>query len=248
MTLQQSDLDYFDRGNVENPRFWARFGGKPNLQNALIADVGCGHGSLCIDMAMSGARRVIGFELNGRKIEFAKENLHRNYPDLEQIVEFRYQDMAVAPETDFDFIVTKDTFEHVLYLARLLEALKQKLAAGGKIFAGFSPLWNSPFGDHRRTRIGIPWGHVIFTEKFLIRRLARKYPEHESVKSIYELGLNKLSLADYRRIFQESGLSIDFFRVNNSDRFVSKVFSLLRKMPLLEEYFSFNIYAILGKP
>jgi SAM-dependent methyltransferase len=249
MALRQADIDYFNRGIVENPRFWSRFGGQPDFADADVADFGCGHGSLCIGIALAGARRVIGFDLDGQRIDFATANLLQNYPQLRDRVEFRQQDVREAPEAGFSYFVSKDTFEHVLELDQILAAMRARLRPGGRIYAGFGPLWNSPWGDHRRTRIGIPWGHVIFSEPYLIRRLNhRNAAAHVRVASIYDLGLNKLAVADYRRLFCDSGLRIVSCRVNASSRPISRLFSLLRAVPLLQEYASHNLYCILEKP
>jgi len=246
--MTQDDIEYYNRCKVENPRYWARFGGRPDFKDSVVADLGCGHGSLCIDIAMSGARKVIGLDLNAHLIDFAKENLRRNYPQLANVIEFRHQDVRDVTEKNFDYFVSKDTFEHVVDLPQVLEAMKTRLRDQGKIYTGFGPLWNSPFGDHGRTKIPIPWGHVIFSQRFLIDRLNRiNRFESEKISSIQDLGLSVLSLADYRCIIMESGMRTVFFGVNVSTRPISRLFSLFRKIPFMEEFFSHNIYCILQK-
>lgn len=39
---------------------------------------------------------------------------------------------------------------------------------------GFAPLYHSPYGDHKRTEALMPWGHLIFPENFLIKRLNKR--------------------------------------------------------------------------
>jgi hypothetical protein len=67
------------------------------------------------------------------------------------------------------------------------------------------------------------------------------------VTSIYDLGLNKLSLADYRRVFRESGLRIVSFKVNQTDHLLSRMFFWLHVVPPLAEYFTHNIYCVLER-
>lgn len=245
MTLHRDDIDYFNHGRAENPRYWFRFGGEPDFKDAVVADLGCGHGSLCIDIALSGAKRVIGLDLNSRLIDFANENLELNYPQFVGTVEFRVQALNESPETQIDYFVSKDTFEHVIGLEQVLAEVKKRLASGGRLYAGFGPLWNSPYGDHGRTMILIPWGHTIFSERFLVNW--RNRLNTEKVTSIQDLGLNALPMAEYLRILRSCGMTINFLQVNASNRFVSRVFSLVRRVPFLEEYFSHNIYCILQK-
>lgn len=47
--------------------------------------------------------------------------------------------------------MSKDTFEHVDDEASLLKGLGQLLGPGGRLYAGFIPLYGSPIGDHTRT-------------------------------------------------------------------------------------------------
>jgi SAM-dependent methyltransferase len=249
--LPQEHIEYFGRGRRENPRFWARLGGAPSFKGASVADVGCGHGSLCIDIAMSGAKKVVGFDINTQLIDFANENLRQNYPQLVKTVEFENMDLRDYREQTFDYIVSKDTLEHVIDLDAMLNEMKTRLNYGGRIYAGFGPLWNSPFGDHRRTKTPIPWGHLLITEDKIIDKLNRG--RQKKIDSIYDLGLNKMSLNEYRNLLSGLGLSIIYYRVNASacaralSRPLIKISDLLRKIHCLEEYFSFNLYFVLER-
>lgn len=49
-------------------------------------------------------------------------------------------------------------------------------------------------------------------------------------------------------LFQRSSLKIVSFKVNCSNHPVSKLFTLISRIPGLEEYFSHNIYCILERP
>jgi len=243
MTLPSAELAYFARGTAENARFWARLGGKPALTGAAVLDVGCGHGSLCVDIADSGARRVLGLDLNTSLIDFAAANIRLHHPEVAATIEFRRQDVREISETGFDLCVSKDTFEHVMDLAEVLAAIKLRLRPGGRLYAGFGPLWHSPFGDHGRTEIAAPWGHVVLPERYLISRLNRRH--RTQLNSIHDLGLNKLALADYMRLLRQSGFKIITLKVNVSTHPMSRLFSWPHRLPLLREYFAHNIYCIL---
>ena len=51
--------DYFKRGKVENPKFWSILKGWPSFKGLTVLDIGCGHGSLCVDMVSKGAKKVV---------------------------------------------------------------------------------------------------------------------------------------------------------------------------------------------
>ena len=245
MVLEKADIEYFEcRGRDETPKFWTRLGGYPSLERMRVLDVGCGHGNLCVDIASRGADMVLGIDINKRLIEFAKENISQNYPQLKNI-RFEHHDTSSIYKNEFDIIVSKDSFEHILKPDDVLRDIKQGLKDGGKAYIGFGPLYNSPYGDHKRTEAGYPWGHLITPESSLIKKLNERHGKN--IDNVYDLDLNKLSLSEYKRLFRESGLNILYFRVNVSNNTISKMFSLMVHIPFLKEYFSHNIYCILEK-
>ena len=244
--LRQRDLDYFRvRGSIENPRFWPRFGGMPNFNDAIVVDIGCAHGSLCVNIAQAGAKRVIGIDIFQEVIDFANENIRQNYPELLGIVEFRCIQLENLAVSDIDYFVSKDCFEHIIGVEKVLYEAKKRLKIGGRILCGFGPLWNSGWGDHGRVKVPVYWLHAFIPKKLLIRW--RNLFFKEKVSCLEDLGLNGLTFSDYRRMFHECGMKIVQFDVNRSWRRVMCIFNILRKLPLCEEIFSFNIYCIMEK-
>lgn len=246
MLLEKSDVDYFVRGMTDNQKMWSRLGGEPSFEGLKILDVGCGHGSLCVDVASKGALKVVGIDINEKLIRFSNEIVIKRYPQLKHKIDLICCDIAQLEESEFDIIISKNTFEHIINLGEVFNGMKQRLKVGGKMYIGFGPLYKSPFGDHRRTRAIIPWGHLIFPEKLLINRVNR-YFNHNKISSIYELGLNKLSFRQYKELFSNSGLTIIYFRTNMSNHPVSRLFSLIGRIPFFEEYFTHQLYCILRK-
>lgn len=245
--LLQRDIDYFGRGAWENPRFWERLGGAPGLFGKRALDIGCGHGSLCVDMALRGADRVVGIDIDARLIDFAREYVRAAHPELAGRLAFRCCGIdALEESAQFDVVTSKAAFEHILDLESVLAGVARRLARGGRVYVGFGPVYRSPYGDHKRTCAVIPWGHLIVPEPILLRRVSRKRARR--IQSVYELGLNKLSVAEYRCLFQACGLKIVFFKVNQSRHPISRIFSLLRQVPFLSEYFAHNLYAVLERP
>jgi SAM-dependent methyltransferase len=244
--LEEAHLAYFRSGKKENSRFWSRFPQPPELAGKKVLDVGCGHGSLAVEMAQKGAARVVGVDPNRDLIDFARRNVEINYPRLRTVLEFQAGDIAAAGESRFDLIVSKDTFEHILDPAGTLAAMRERIVPGGYVYIGFSPLYCSPWGDHRRTEAVIPWGHLIFPDKLLIRRLNRKYPARE-IKRIEDLGLNQYSPARFRELFAGCGLQPVWLGVNRSGNPAMKLFDLFRKLPRGDKLFTHNMYCILRK-
>lgn len=249
MQIEKDDLEYFNRGFGEVKKFLNRFVPPLVIDGQNILDVGCGHGTLCICLAKAGAQKVVGLDTDTRRIEFARNNLSTNYPELTDKIEFMNIDLRDFDGSDiFDYVVSKDTFEHIIDLRAMMGEIKRVLKSDGSAYIGFGPLYRDFYGDHKRTKSIIPWGHLMRSEKSIVESLNRKNRKKGGgISSIYDLGLNKLSLAEYKAIFRESGMETVFFRLNNSKHPILHLFNLLAKIPFLTEYFSHNLYCILKK-
>jgi SAM-dependent methyltransferase len=258
MLLQPPSLQKFNRQHdVEDQRFWRRMGHKPDLNGKTVLEIGCGRGSLSIHLALDGAIKVVGLDLKADLIDFANAYLARNYPQLLDVVEFKAMHLKNYALDAFDCIVSKDTFEHIVDMDCMLAEMKKRLKPKARIYTGFGPLYRSPYGDHSRRGVLLkpwgmkgrmltytPWAH-LFMEKTLVR-LNNQY-RSEKIISMKDLGLSCMSLTDYREAFRRAGLKIVSFRTNQSERWVSKVFSLFNRLPVLDNYFTHSVYCILEK-
>lgn len=244
--LNHDDVNYFNFGKEENNKFWKRLGSKPNFKDKTVLDFGCGHGSLSIDIAISGAKKVVGIDLENNYINFANQNLYENFNKLKDKVEFLNTNILTNENLkNFDYIVSKDTFEHSINLENILKRFNQILNIDGKVFVGFGPLYNFYNGDHGRTNAFLPWFHLIIPEKFLIKKLNEK--NNSKITKIEDLGLNKYSFKEYLEFFKNSDFEILFFKKNLSSHPIAFIFNLLSNIKFLEEYFTYNIYCILKK-
>lgn len=244
---EEYHIFWFEQGKSSNIRFWPRFGGKPDFSGQTVLDVGCGQGRLCLDMAMAGARKVVGIDIDVPVLDFARRNLQTRHPELQSVVSFECCEIDALPDNSFDLIVSKDAFEHVLDLRGLLGNIRRCLKPGGRLYAGFGPLYHSPNGYHSlMPHFCLPWGHLLIPRSWVLALGNRGQKEK---RSLYELFmLNELSFADYETIFIESGLDMISFRNNQSEHVISKIMTLLRRIPFLREYFTHNIYCIMEKP
>lgn len=235
--------DYFSNTFAWNSKFLNRFS-TPLLRNARVLDFGAGVGSLSIGLAQAGSRLVVGFDPDAERIRVAQRLLHERFPQLAMHVKF-VTDLDAAPNGEmFDYVFSRDTFEHIHDLAAALAAMRSRLRAGGAVYAGFGPLYRSPFGDHGLLGYRCPWAHLLH-HKLLCRDLP---DELEPKERITATELNRLALADYLRVFADSGLVVESIDFNVSDRVLMKALKLARRLPGFAEFCTCSIYVVLRKP
>lgn len=238
----QDGLDYFTDQLSSNREYWRRFGIEPDVRGAKVLDFGCGHGALSVTLAQAGAAQVLGIDLAQELIEFAKLNVRDHYPEVSDRVNFAATDAFDLKET-FDVIVSKDTFEHVSDPQALLAQLHRLLVPGGRFYLGFSPLYYSPFGDHGRTGLRVPWAHAVLPKAVVLRSAARfaKKP----VESLDDIGLNGWKPKQFERAIESSPFRVRSMRFNSGDKKLLPILTKARRFPVLEPFATISIYAVL---
>jgi SAM-dependent methyltransferase len=227
---------YYTENVADNDRFFGRFGAEPEWRGKSVLDFGCGYGALSGRAAERGAARVLGVDTNSLPIRWAKE-----FVKGEGVI---FTDTDVANVHDsFDLILTKDTLEHVDDVEHILRLLADRLAPEGEIWAGFSPLYHSPWGDHGELNLPrVPWLHTLPWP--LVISLANR-PDHPGLRSIKDIGLNGLTPQAFRRAVRAAGLQFASVRYNGGDQALLRPLKALRRVPPLEKYATVSIYAVL---
>jgi len=236
---------YFDHQLSSNQAFWRRFGRRPDFAGKRVLEVGCGHGALSVEMARAGAD-VYGVDLNAEGIEFARDNLRERYADVAARVRFDVIDVAaIQRDQQFDIAVSKDTFEHVSHMEAMCRAVYRLLKPGGQLWAGFSPLYWSPTGDHRRT--GLPPILHAFLPQSVVLGVASRHHGHE-IRCLDDIGLNGMSPAEFRQHARAAGFETLTIAYNKGDKPLFGFMDRLRRIRPLERFATVNIYAVLARP
>lgn len=236
---------YFEEQRENNLEWFKRMDFQMDVAGMRVLDLGCGHGALSIGLAERGAAEVVGLDLDDDRIDFAQRNLTRSFPELQDRIHFRCENVLHMDE-QFDLIVSKDAFEHIDDLSGVIGHLHGLLKPGGYLAPGFSPLYFSPFGDHARYGLNLPWAHAIAPEALLTWLLNKR--TGKAVNNSMDLGLNRLTPYEFRQIFDDPDswgeLRIQY---NRGDNPLFTVFDALRQIPGIEKFFTTSIYAVARK-
>lgn len=245
---ESHDEEYFQNGFKSTTEFFVRFNQQVDFRDKKIMDVGCGYGTTCIYMAINGAQRVVGVDVQANRVNFAKSKLKSEYGHLSDSVEFRtVTGIEELGDEKFDIVISKDSFEHYSNPEKFVFEMKKLLRKGGIMVIGFSPLWKSPHGGHIGYVTNFPWAHLIFSESVIMQERKRLLP-HENVNSFEEVpgGLNKMTLARFTNIMRDTGLEPIYLRTNIStwNPWLMRLSRILSHLPFCQEYFTWNVYSI----
>jgi SAM-dependent methyltransferase len=246
--LPQRQLDYFAyQMGDSNLEYWRRIG-QVDFKDKTILDLGCGYGALSIHAARQGAKRVLGVDIEEHSIDVARKILDTKFPEYTDVIEFACKDLASVRE-EFDIALSKDAFEHIDDLPEMMRTISAQLKEGGLLVTGFGPLYFSPYGDHGRYLGGyrsIPWAPALLPERMLFA-LASRLNDAE-IQSAGDVGLNKLTPKQFRKIVADQGWTPISIEYNRGGRRGMQLLRLLRRIPLLEKYFTVSIYTQLRAP
>ena len=173
------------------------------VMGKTVIDFGCGEGLEAIEMAAMGAKRVIGIDIQERRLEIARANA--------EAAGVRNCVFALNATEKADVVVSIDTFEHFQHPARVLSEMEKLLAPGGEIIVSFGPTWYHPFGGHLFSVF--PWAHLVFTETALIRWRSDFKTDGATRFSEVAGGLNRMTIGSFCRIVAVSPLCMFEFRL-----------------------------------
>jgi len=133
-----------------------------------VADIGCGAAGKTLFYADQGVAKIYGVEIL-EKYRTEAENLAKRLGHAD-VFEFVCADAVKLPFADdsIDTIIMNDAMEHVDEPEAVLAECLRVLSPGGRLFLNFPPYYH-PFGAHLSDALGMPWVHMFFSDKTLIR-------------------------------------------------------------------------------
>jgi len=235
-------------------KFVGRFEGHLPIEPGLsYLDMGCGTGELTLAFARLGAGRVTGVDSLPRNVERARVQARRS--GAEARVQFICCDLHEWDcKEKYDVLLSFDALEHIDAPRAFLRKMADFAAPGGIAALAFGPLFHSPFGDHMWDffRLQIPWRGILFSEEALLRVRSECFRPTDPAKNYRQVagGLNLMRYSEFLEHARDAGWKFDYLAVNtflNRLAPLRALSDLLAGMPVLQDYFAHNVYAVLRR-
>jgi SAM-dependent methyltransferase len=154
-----------------------------------------------VELAQAGARRVIGLDNRESILQLARQTVAA--AGLEDRCEF-----VTDLTGPIDVIVSLDAFEHFSDPGGVLNKMEQLLPPGGAAFISFGPPWRHPRGGHLFSVI--PWAHLIFSEKALIRWRGDIRSDGAKRFSEVDGGLNQMTIRRFQQLVRQANFAVAY--------------------------------------
>ena len=231
------------------------------LQDAVVLDLGCSDGAITAGYLSQGAAHVIGVDIDHEAVNRARQRFQ------DQRLEFRESSVSGMPVDDasIDTIICYDVFEHVSQPERILQECARVLRPGGKLLIATWGWWH-PFAPHLWSTMPVPWAHLFFSERTVLRVCRRVFHSDWYVPNMHDLDaqgrkrqdkflaeqiptdyLNKLLLRDFDRVFAASPLQAEVHPIPFGSRY-ARWTRMFLGVPWLREFVTAAIWVVLTKP
>jgi len=200
------------------------------FKNKKILEVWCGWWWKSVYIADKYNCEVIWIDIEDNFLNQANDFSRQKKVDT--LVHF-YKKSALDTwfEVDsFDLIIMSDVLEHIPETENLLEEMYRILKPGWIILFDFAPYYHY-FGHHLWDTIQIPWIHLFFTDKFLIKLYKKSVENLSDREARINLRISKDNISKIE--------SFDYLNKITRKNFEKIVWRFLKKHNLKESKINF---------
>lgn len=256
---ERSEYNRYRHGQIDTIMTAAKKYGV-DICDKIVLDMGCSDGALTAAYLERGAREVVGVDTDEEAIQRAQEQ------NSSPVISFHASTTASLPLADdlIDVVICYDVFEHVSEPMAMLDECYRVLKPGGQMLIGTWG-WYHPYAPHLWSTMPVPWAHVFFSERTLLRTCRRVYNSPWYVPNMHDLDesgqkiegkyeneiiskeyLNKWFIKDFENVFEISRFKYSVFPHPFGSKFArwTRVFL---KTPWIREFVTSYIWVVLTK-
>lgn len=235
----------FSQGARTLECFLPEFSPEDILRGKDVLDLGCGAAGKSLYYLSLGANSVVGVDM----VEHYKEDAYALADELGLREGFRFvlgdATDTKLPSESFDVVIMNDFMEHVSRPERALSEAMRLLRPNGRIYVTLPPYYH-PTGAHLSDAVYVPWVHLLFSEKTLIKaykqliadepdaqqRIALRFGTDEKGKESITY-INKMTLKRFYAILKRLEIKPVFLK----EIPLRKKAAFLAKIPVVKEMF-----------
>jgi SAM-dependent methyltransferase len=191
-----------------------------------VLELGCGYGGL-LKVLRGASARPVGVDVEATRVKYAKSR------GLDAVC--ASADALPFPDGSFDVVVSDAVLEHLTDIAACLRESHRVLRPAGWFYALWGPTWLSYNGPHLLKALGVPWVHLLFPERTIVRAL-------EAQRGRVPAAYIDDKIADYRtmgrvtrRRLRAAATNAGFTIVEEASETERPVKRALAQLPLFDE-------------
>ncbi len=245
LDCRRSERDYSIWEYTSGPDNYGIYRDYITLENNIVLDLGCGLGGKTVYYAQQGVDFIVGLDIDELHIKAARQlSLEKNAQNISLVIGDA-QHLPFKGDV-FNIVLMNNVFEHITNpkSKKALNEVKTILKERGRACIDFSP-WSAKRAAHTAEYFRIPWCHLLFSDRTLLKALGEMNPKARFGKLSYEehfRELNKMAIDDFREMIEELNLRVIHFAVKSVEK---KDF--LIKLPFVGKYFVDIIVCVLEK-
>jgi SAM-dependent methyltransferase len=170
------------------------------IKDKIVLDFGCGGGAEAKEMALLGAKRVIGLDISEKWLQVGRQQ-------AESAGVADRCDFVTSVSSPVEVIVSLDSFEHFAEPATVLQTMYSLLKPGGCVLISFGPTWYHPLGGHLFSVF--PWAHIVLKETALIRWRNQFKTDGATKFGEVEGGLNQMTISRFESLLKVSPFTVE---------------------------------------
>ena len=190
-----------------------------------VLDFGCGFGHQATCLASKHGTDVVGLDL-------PRQNLIEHWAKLKAQYPLPNLTLTTDLPTDrlFDVVYSCGSFEHFSDPVEILNMMRARLKPDGLLIISFAEPWWSNCGSHMDGFCRLKWVNLLFSEKTVMNVRSRYRTDGATRYEDIEGGLNRMTVAKYERIIEQSGMKIQWSKL-----WATRELPLVTRVPVVRE-------------
>lgn len=248
--------------------FKVKRGFEADFYEKRVLEIGCGHGGICVFLAVNGAAEVHGIDINIANLDIANEFKRETERRLKcEALPVSFTEMSAFkmdfPNEYFDVVVADNILEHIMDLDGMMLEIRRVLKRGGVLVAPSFNFIYSKHGLHLKHGLKIPWANVLFSERTICNVMQRLAIENPTLYTAYPglrrhptkvrdlreyRDLNGLTHKRFRKLVARHGFALSSLVINPAGNALLKIFyKLTYKLPILRESLWVDLTSVSAK-